>query len=40
MGRVKNGIRNREVEELICTIHEHELRWGILEGRGCRAERR
>ena len=25
-GEVKNGIGNREVKELICTTHEHELR--------------
>ena len=26
MGRVKNGIGNRELKELICTTHGHELR--------------
>ena len=31
---VKNGIRNREVRELICTTHGHEARGGILEGWG------
>ena len=27
-GEVKNGIRNREVKELICTTHGHELSGG------------
>ena len=26
-GEVKNSIGNGEAKELICTIHEHELRW-------------
>ena len=25
---------NGEAKQLICTTHEHELRWGILVGRG------
>ena len=29
-GKVKNGIGNRELKELICTTHGHELR-----GREC-----
>ena len=29
---------NGEAEELICTTHGHELRWGNAGGRGCRAE--
>ena len=33
-GEVKNSIGNREAKELISTIHGHELRWGLLEGRG------
>ena len=28
MGRDKNGIGNRELKELICTTHGHELRLG------------
>ena len=32
-GEVKNSIGNREAKELISTIHGHELRWGLLEGR-------
>ena len=28
MGRDKNGIGNRGLEELICTTHGHELRGG------------
>ena len=27
-GEVKNGIGNRELKELICTTHGHELRVG------------
>ena len=27
-GEVKNGIGNREIKELICTTHEHELSGG------------
>ena len=31
--RLKNGIENRGVKDLICTTHGHELRWrGMLEG--------
>ena len=26
-GDIKNGIRNGEAKELICTTHGHELRW-------------
>ena len=32
-GKVKNGIGNRELKELICTTHGHELRGGMLVGR-------
>ena len=39
MGRDKNDIGNRELKELICTTHGHELReeecWGV---EGCKAE--
>ena len=39
MGEAKNGIGNRELKELVCTSHGHELRsGGMLEGWGCRAE--
>ena len=34
MGRDKNGIGNRELKELICTTHGHELRGGMLKGGG------
>ena len=34
MGEVKNGIGNRELKELICTTHGHELRGEMLEGLG------
>ena len=35
MGRGQNGIGNREIKDLICTTHGHELRWGgMLEGWG------
>ena len=34
MGRDKNGIGNRELKELTCTTHGHELREGMLEGWG------
>ena len=40
MGRVKNGIGNRGLKELICTTHGHELRGrnagglGVVQGRG------
>ena len=33
-GKVKNGIGNREVKELTCTTHEHELRGGNAGGLG------
>ena len=29
---VKNSIGNRELKELICTTHGHELSGGLLEG--------
>ena len=33
--KVKNGIAHREIKELICTTHGHELRGGgMLEGGG------
>ena len=38
--RLKNGIGNRVLKELICTTHGHELRWGrmlvggAVQGRG------
>ena len=32
-GEVKNSIGNREAKELISTMHGHELRKGLLEGR-------
>ena len=43
-GEVKNGIGNRELKELICTTHGHELRgatWnaGGLWGAGWRADK-
>ena len=28
MGRDKNGMGNRGLNELVCTTHGHELRWG------------
>ena len=31
---VKNGIGNRELKELLCTSHGHELRGGEAEGLG------
>ena len=34
MGRDKNSIGNRELKELICTTHGHELRWGNAGGLG------
>ena len=38
MGRGQNGIGNRELKELMCTTHGHELRGvgnaGMLEGGG------
>ena len=37
-GDIKNSIGNREAKELICTIHGHELRGGMLESWRCRAE--
>ena len=38
-GEVKNGIRNVESKELICTTHEHELSGGkCMSEMGCRAE--
>ena len=33
-GEVKNSIGNGEVKELICTTHEHELKWVMQVGRG------
>ena len=34
-GEVKHGVGNKELKELICTTHGHELRWGgILQGWG------
>ena len=33
-GEVKNSIGNREVKELICTTHGHELRRGNTGGLG------
>ena len=39
MGRDKNGIGNRELKELICTTHGHELRWGNAGGRGIQGGR-
>ena len=33
-GEVKNGIRNRELKELICTTHGHELSGGNAGGLG------
>ena len=35
-GEVKNGIGNRELKELICTTHGHELRLGKAGGCGDR----
>ena len=32
MGEVKNGIGNRELKELICTTHGHELSRGNARG--------
>ena len=41
MGRDKNSIGNRELKEVICTTHGHELRgWGMLEGLGVQGEGR
>ena len=34
MGRDKNGMGNREVKELICTTHGHELSGGKAGGLG------
>ena len=37
--RLKNGIGNKGLKELICTTHGHELRWGeMLVGGLCRVE--
>ena len=33
-GEGKNSIENVEAKELICTAHEHELKWGM-QGGGC-----
>ena len=33
-GEVKNSIGNGEAKELTCMTHGHELRGGVLEGRG------
>ena len=33
-GDVKNSIGNAEAKELICTTHGHELRRGLMGGRG------
>ena len=38
-GEVKNGIGNREAKEHICLTHQHELRWVMLVGGGCRVEK-
>ena len=41
-GEVKNGIGNRELKELICTTHGHELRGGNaggLRGAGQRGDK-
>ena len=38
-GEAKNSIGNGVAKELICMTHGHELRWGMLEGMGDRAER-
>ena len=38
MGRGQSGVGNRGFKELICTTHGHELRGGMLEGWGSRAE--
>ena len=32
-GELKNSKRNGEAKVLICTTHEHELRWGNAAGR-------
>ena len=37
-GEVKNNIGNGEAKELICTIHGHELKRGLLERRGYQVE--
>ena len=37
-GEVKNSIENREAKELICMTYGHELKGGMLEGRGYRVE--
>ena len=41
-GDVKNRIGNGDTKELTCTIHKHELRWNLLEGRAvlCREGQR
>ena len=42
MGELKNGIGNRELKELICTTHGHELRGGNaggLRGAGQRGDK-
>ena len=38
-GDVNYGIGNREAKELICVTHGHELRGGMLEGRGVHGRR-
>ena len=38
MGRDKNGIGNRGLKELVCTIHGHDLSGGMLEDWGSRVE--
>ena len=38
-GEGKNSMGNVEAEELICTTHGHELRWGDAGGRRCPGQR-
>ena len=33
-GEIKNSIGNGQAKELTCTTHGHELRRGMLEGKG------
>ena len=40
MGRDKNGMGNRGLRELICTIHGHELREGNAGGKGGEGRRK
>ena len=39
MGKDKNGMGNRELKELICTTHGHELRRGVGRAEGDRGEK-